>query len=904
MTRSSATTSLSQGTLTPDSGELFANWREHFEDLGTYIWSWNLDDDSVEFSPAWLHLMGYTSHDIRTGDQWFSLIHPDDKPDVMKRTKACLGGENDSFENEFRLRRADGLYQWMHSRAKILRAGALSNHANDVFLGVYVDTSKSHADKIRIKTLEQRWDKALRGTSLGVWEWDIKTGETFFSDEWCSMLDLNPDEITPTIELWRELAHPDDLAKSDKEIAAYLAGERDRYECECRVRTKNGEWKWILDRGTVVERDPDGSPRALIGTHEDISERKRQEHEIQQTSDRIKNVTKAIPGFFYEYRLNADGSDCFPFASASIENVYGLTPEQVKDDASRVANVIHPDDRNAVFESILESAKTGDQWVASYRVILNNETRWLRAVANRATKKTEDGAIVWHGYIVDITEQLSHDQLLAQTIRLIPGAVYQHRRSADGVHTFPFSTAKIKSIYGISSDELKEDASRIFDVVHPDDIDRMREIITASIKNRTGWMAVYRITRDNETRWLREVTNIDDHETTDGSATWYGYVKDITAEKQKELAIADQHQLLQQITGTVPGVLYNYIIHPNGDASISFIGDNVKRIFGVSKEAALEDVSNLWTYIHPEDRQRLEPIVNAAEDLDVTFRVLIPKIGEQWRHVSANCVTDDEGNSTYYAYASDITDRRLKELAIEQQAQDIAIANEDLEQFNYVAAHDLKEPLRAIRNLSNWIFEDLPEDAARLVENNLTRMRDRVDKLQLLVDDLAAYSRAGRQNEDQEKTTNTIRIANKVIEEIEQLVGQIDITEVASIEFATIEVALVTAIKNLLINAIKHHDQAGPVVIKLTVRQANNMLRWTVEDNGPGIPKEHHERIFRMYQRLHPELETEGSGSGLAIVKRIVNAAHGKIQISSPLEGGRGTRFTFTWPLQWPKRPV
>ena len=151
-----------------------------------------------------------------------------------------MNGEAKKFDYEFRLQRKNGLYQWVHARGKIVRPENSPAGHNEYFVGVYTDTTARHTDQHRIRTLETRWNQALSGTGVGVWEWDIKTGETFFSDEWCLMLDLDPRDIDPTIALWRDLTHPEDLAESDRKIAAYLAGQSDVYECECRIKTKNG----------------------------------------------------------------------------------------------------------------------------------------------------------------------------------------------------------------------------------------------------------------------------------------------------------------------------------------------------------------------------------------------------------------------------------------------------------------------------------------------------------------------------------------------------------------------------------------------------------------------------------------------------------------------------------------
>ncbi|WP_373280421.1 PAS domain-containing protein [Methylogaea oryzae] len=141
--------------------------------------------------------------------------------------------------------------------------------------------------------------------------------------------------------------HPDDLPVLQRELQAHLRGETPSFACEHRVRCENGEYKWILGRGMVVSRDESGRPLRVVGTHSDISERKRLEAELQSSHDRLAKISQHVPGVIYQYRQYPDGRACFPYASDGIREIYEVTPEQVREDATPVFAVLHPDDHDA-----------------------------------------------------------------------------------------------------------------------------------------------------------------------------------------------------------------------------------------------------------------------------------------------------------------------------------------------------------------------------------------------------------------------------------------------------------------------------------------------------------------------------------------------------------------------------
>lgn len=235
-----------------------------------------------------------------------------------------------------------------------------------------------------------------------------------------------------------------------------------------------------------------------------------------------------------------------------------------------------------------------------------------------------------------------------------------------------------------------------------------------------------------------------------------------------------------------------------------------------------------------------------------------------------------------------IESRKVKEEIL----ADLQRSNADLDKFAYVASHDLKAPLRGIRSLAQWIEEDVRATASAETLENLSLLHNRVDRLDGLLESLLAYSRIGYKT----AVPETIDLAKLIDEIADYLAPGAGFTvqyqgEVAQVHTSKSPLELV--LRNLINNAIKHHDAPhGQVMI--SAHDIGRHIEYRVQDDGPGIPAAFHTRIFEMFQTLKPRDQIEGSGMGLAIVKKTVELFGGEIHVMANAVG-RGTSFVFTW---------
>jgi PAS domain S-box-containing protein len=301
---------------------------------------------------------------------------------------------------------------------------------------------------------------------------------------------------------------------------------------------------------------------------------------------------------------------------------------------------------------------------------------------------------------------------------------------------------------------------------------------------------------------------------------------------------------------------------------------------------------------HPEDLFRKVLTTGETVTFESTGKSLASDEVSTWLACTAPVRTPDGHRLGVVIVVLDISHRKRAEAERDRLIAALERSNRELDQFAYVASHDLKAPLRGIANLAQWIGDDLKDLMPKETREQMRLLKGRVHRMEALINGILDYSRAGRVQAQPE----SIDVGALLTESIELLSP----TPPASILVETPmplvrseRVPLQQVFLNLMSNGLKHAMRKDACV-RVRCSEVGDAWEFSIADNGPGISPEYHERIWGIFQTLRARDEVEGTGIGLSVVKKIVEARGGSVRVESAL--GQGATFVFTWPKSTPKK--
>ena len=280
-----------------------------------------LDYRLLKANKAYCDLLGYSEEELcqlRLGD----FTHPDDLEENLRLQGELGSGRVSSFQMEKRFIRKDG-----ETATGLLVASLLSDDAGlpQYFLGLVLDITDRKKSEDDIRRSEERLELALRGADLGLWDWYVQTGDTTANQRAVEMAGYSLDEIEPSFAFWQELIHPDDFQRAMQKVSDHLEGLIDHYENEYRVRHKSGDWKWILARGKIAERDLDGKPLRVTGTFLDVTAKKLAESQASEANELREKIFSESPMGIAVFR--ADG-ECVS-ANEALAKIVGTDEQRI-----------------------------------------------------------------------------------------------------------------------------------------------------------------------------------------------------------------------------------------------------------------------------------------------------------------------------------------------------------------------------------------------------------------------------------------------------------------------------------------------------------------------------------------------------------------------------------------------
>lgn len=449
--------------------------------------------------------------------------------------------------------------------------------------------------------------------------------------------------------------------------------------------------------------------------------------------------------------------------------------------------------------------------------------------------------------------------------------------------------ATCRDLFGLDPDEaLNPDTMRR--CIHPEDLPAYAEAVRQAMASGQEFSIEYRMVRkDGTVRVVSGRGRVRPHLPGE-PAVINGVCIDVSERRALEQKLHATEVQLRTFADSFPG-LFCYV---DRDFVVRFLSNMYVEHIGKPREGLvgrhLAELTGMERFL-----ERKAVYDRALMGISYSFEDARPLPDGSIRHYALTYHPDRGADGEvrgFMAIGLDITELREMERALQERSDELSRSNQDLEQFAYVASHDLKAPLRAIEVLVEWLREDLAGHDQGEVQENLTLLGQRTARLNRLLDDLLAYSRAGRGVEGATSVDS-----HQLVLDITALLAPpagMRVEADASLPVLTTPVApLEQVLRNLINNAIKHHP-TGHGLVRVSAESRDGEIVFAVEDDGAGIPEEYSEKVFQMFQTLKPRDEVEGSGMGLAIVKRLVEWQGGRIWFR-PGRGGRGTVFKFTW---------
>ncbi|MCX6956099.1 MAG: PAS domain S-box protein [Verrucomicrobia bacterium] len=566
------------------------------------------------------------------------------------------------------------------------------------FLWVAQDLTEHKQAQTVLQAAEERLQRVLGHAECLVWEADV----TLTTQDWDWRMTVHPsglyrrlsggDQVPRGAGLWYQFNIPEQDEMARRSRAAMESGA-EGYEQEFRL-VRNGHVEWMRESVSIRRVGPDRF--WLVGVAVDITEQRRARAARDEMVARLNKLGSQVPGLIYQFRRRPDGTMGFPYASEGIRAIYGVEPEAVREDASGVFRVVHPDDLARLVESIEVSARNLAPWQLEYRTRTADGTvRWL--LGSSLPEREADGSVLWHGFITDITErkqaeaalQATRTQLETTFAAMSEGLVLQDAQGA-----ILECNAAAERILGLSRDQLagRTSLDPHWRCVRPDGAPFDGAEHPAMVTLRTGEaqrdvvMGVHRA--DGSLSWVEINTELIGT-VGDPSRQVVCSFRDITARRAAEDKVVQGQRMLATVTGILPGL----VAYWTADLRCAFSNPEYCEWSGLPEEQMrgirLEALPG--PVLHRPDEPEIGAVLRGQPQ---HFERRFTRPDGRWMHTWVQYMPDFEADQTtvkgFVVLISDVTEIKHQEEALRASEAELARQKFALDQHGIVAITDVR----------------------------------------------------------------------------------------------------------------------------------------------------------------------------------------------------------------------
>jgi PAS domain S-box-containing protein len=763
---------------------------------------------------------------------------------------------------------------------------------------VFRDVTGRRRSEDAMTRSEERLTLAMDVGRIGVWDWDVAGNRVEWSDRVHDIHGVEQGKFSGGVDEFAQLVYHEDRTRIGEAIEAALQHDAP-YDVEFRVTYPNGTIHWVATTARVF-RNEKGAPIRMVGATTDITERKQAESLLLQQWHSFDTALSNTPDFTYLFDL--DGR--FTYINRALLSLWQKTLAEAV--GKNFFELEYPEElAGRLQRQIREVIETG-QPVRDQTPFTGptGETRYYEYIfvpVLSAAGMVEAVA----GSTRDVSDRRAAEESLRASEERMSFAL----EAGGGVGTWDLSVpagrilvdSQFARLHSVSSDRVATGISvtDFLDLIHVEDRERVRQNIQTAIETCGEYAVEYRLVRDGALRWIYARGRC--HRDQEG-CRFPGVVLDITERKRAEEALRQSQARLRAIYDGTFG--YIGLLAPDGTlleanrASLEFANNTREDVIGklfwdtpwfTATPGAPAAVRAAFLRAATGEYVRFEAALHRPSGEVPTFDISFHPIRNERDEV---VLIVPEGH--------DVTERVQAEADLRRSNDELKRANRELEEFSYVASHDLREPLRMVNIYAQLILERIAAKNGDEGDATLSQfanfVRQGANRMEALIDDLLTFAvsvhaesvPAGAADLSESFRQALSVLSSRIVESgatitadpLPEVIG--DVQQMAHV------------FQNLLSNSLKYSRVGVPPEIHVSVQTDGDICTISIRDNGIGFDQGYAERIFGLFKRLHKE-EYPGTGLGLAICKRIVERYRGSIWAEG--RPASGATFYFALPL-------